>query len=387
MDKYLLIFLTALLLACSSDNEEQAGGSAVADVIDYTVTIDDTSTRGIIANTTKFLTDGRQFRVWAYMDDGNGGACNTPMISDYNRNALTAVDVTYNAVRQQWRTQDSYWWPRPEYAVDFYAIYPTEYEYNSNQILTFNTTNKTLDYTAPTNPDDAVDVMYATYHGQRDGTEKPNQRKGVPLQFHHALCQVSFCGKLSDLLVSLGWTVDINSITLCNVNSKGSLVLTTGAYSIHTRQFTSLEIPADYIFTMNADRQPLTTASNNIPLTSPTVVTMLLPQTLTAWDNTNANQKMGTTAPSTSNCYLRVAMTIKDSNGNYIIGNATTDAIVYSPFDCGVTGGWKSGDQYRYNLTFTGGYDAAGNPVIQDIGITAAIMPWTTTTVDGVATH
>ena len=403
MDKYLWILLVALLLAsCSAnDSEEQAGGSAVASAVSYDVTTDDAATRSVIANTQAFLTDGRQFRVWAFMKK-DGTNTWSHMTSDYNDNELQAVDITYVAYRNEWTTTETYYWPRPEFAVDFYAIYPTEYEYNSNQILTFNTTNKTLDYTAPTNPDNAVDVMYATYHGQRNGEEKPDQRKEVKLKFYHALTQVSFYGKLSDLLVSLGWTVDINSITLCNVPSQGSLQLVTTTdpnVNQSASQFTNRSTPANYGFNMNPDRQTLTTATNAVLLTSPTAVAMLLPQKLTPWNKSSEI----TSSATNIGCYLKVGLTIKDGQGKYIIGTETTDHVVYAPFYCGIYAdsdtnnngdrgtendlGWQSGNHYKYTLKFNGGYDATGHPVIQDIGFTAAIQPWITTEVTGTATH
>ena len=401
MDKYLLILLAALLLAsCSAnDSEEQAGGSAIASAVSYDVTTDDAATRGVIANTQAFLTDGRQFRVWAFMKK-DGTNTWSPMTSDYNDNELQEVDVTYVAYRNEWTTYandginpETYYWPRPEYAVDFYAIYPTKYEYNSNQILTFNTTNKTLDYTAPTNPDHAVDVMYATYHGQRNGEEKPNHSKAAVLKFYHALTQVSFYGKLSDLLVSLGWTIDVNSITLCNVPSQGSLQLKTTTnpdVNLSDKQFTNRSTPADYVFKMNSARQTLSNATNSVLLTSPTAVAMLLPQLLTAWNKTSQ-------IATTTGCYLKIGLTIKDENDEYIIGTGTKDAVVYAPFYCRVYEesdtsnetdiGWQPGIHYKYTLKFNGGYDATGHPVIQDIGFTAAIQPWITTEVTGTATH
>ena len=388
MDKYLLILLAALLLAsCSAnDSEEQAGGSAVASAVSYDVTTDDAATRGIIANTQAFLTDGRQFRVWAFMKKGTDPE--QVMTSDYNSSPLQSVDVTYIAYRNEWWTYandginpETYYWPRPEYAVDFYAIYPTEY----NNLLTFNTTNKTLDYTAPTDPDAAVDVMYATYHGQRDGTEKPNQRKAAVLKFYHALTQVSFYGHLSSLLNSLGWHVDVNSIKLCNVPRTGSLQLrTTDDPENHPSdaQFTIPNTPtlANYEFKMNPNVQRLTTYSTptnvltgKTLLTSPTDVAMLLPQELTAWDT-------NTEISATEDCYLAVDLRIWDTTSeSYILGTNADDGFVtvYAPFNCGVTGGWLSGQHYKYILTFNGGYDSQGAAVIQPIGITASIEDWT----------
>ena len=376
MNKYLWILLTTLLLAsCSaSDADEQAGGSAAAGVISYTVTADN-ATRGVIADTQEFLTDGRQFRVWSFMQK-NGTGDWTPMTSDYNTTALQAVDVTYVAWRNEWisyaadgTTRETYYWPRPEYKVNFYAVYP-----NKNY---FNTTNKTLDYTVPANQTD-VDLMYATAQGQRDGTEKPNERKGVALNFHHALTQVSFYGKLSALLASFGWTVNINGITLCNIYSKGSLTPVPekdGTVTEQPTQFINLEMPADYALAMNPSRQSLTTSTDEITLTSEEDVTMLLPQTLTAWKINTENT--GSEKPVTTGSYLAVKMNIRDSKG-YILGSETADVTVFAPFDCGVSGGWESGKHYRYSLLINGGYDALGKPVVKDLEITAAITPWTT---------
>lgn len=367
MDKYLLILLAALLLAsCSAnDSEEQAGGSAIAGAVSFDVTTDDAATRGIIANTQAFLTDGRQFRVWAFMQNGNDPE--VEMTSDYNSHGLQDVIVTYVAYRDEWTTTETYYWPRPKYAVSFYAVYP-----NSD---IFNKTNKTLDYTVPVD-NSTQDVMYATAYGQRDGTEKANERKGVELKFHHALSQISFYGKLTTTLESFGWTIDVNSITLCNVMSHGELPMNVIKDPVNDHlatQFTSpsLSTPVNYSFVMNTDRTTISDDTEYILLTSPTDVTMLLPQSLTAWNKTTEITPSATNIGS----YLKIGLRIKDAT-NYVLGDATTDAIVYAPFDCGVAGGWLAGQHYKYKLAFNGGYNALGHPVIKDISISAAIAPW-----------
>lgn len=383
MKRYLWILIAAPLLAsCSaSDAEEQAGGSATASVVSYDVTTDDITTRAAIANTEEFLTDGRQFRVWAFMKKDNTDTW-TAMTSDYNDRPLQAVDVTYVKWRNEWLTYDAnnptttvvYYWPRPEYAVNFYAVYP--------KTITFTPETKKLSYTVPVDGMDN-DVMYATHAGQRDGTEKAGQRKAASMDFHHALTQVSFYAKLHSDLVSLGWQVEVNSITLCNVKSQGTLQLNASA--TNDDQFAELSSPVNYSLAMNADRLAVTTGeAGNVPLTSPTNIAMLLPQQLTAWNN--ASETSGTTTPTTDGCYLAVSLMVKDSENSPVFGS---DPItVFSPFDCGVADGWKSGLRYKYTLTIKGGYNAKGSPVISPMGITAAIQPWNTDAApDGTATH
>lgn len=385
MKRYLWIFIAAPLLAsCSaSDAEEQAGGSATASVVSYDVTTDDITTRAAIANTEEFLTDGRQFRVWAFMKKDNTDTW-TAMTSDYNDQPLQAVDVTYVKWRNEWLTYDAnnptttvvYYWPRPEYAVNFYAVYP--------KTITFTPETKKLSYTVPVDGMDN-DVMYATHAGQRDGTEKAGQRKAASMDFHHALTQVSFYAKLHSDLVSLGWQVEVNSITLCNVKSQGTLQLNASA--TNDDQFAELSSPVNYSLAMNADRLAVTTGeAGNVPLTSPTNIAMLLPQQLTAWNNASASETSGTTTPTTDGCYLAVSLMVKDSENSPVFGS---DPItVFSPFDCGVADGWKSGLRYKYTLTIKGGYNAKGSPVISPMGITAAIQPWNTDDApDGTATH
>lgn len=385
MKKYLWIFITALLLAsCSAqETEEQASGSATASAVTYTVTTDDVTTRGAIANTAEFLTDGRQFRVWAFMKKDGSSDEWTAMTSDYSETPLQAVDVTYVAWRNEWLTYDAdhntvvYYWPRPEYKVNYYAVYPAA-DY-------FNTNSKTLDYTVPAE-NTSVDLMYATRQGQRTGHERPQEKKAVPLIFHHALTQVSFYGHLSSVLDALGWNIEIKNISICNVKSQGKLSLVTDEdYDNHPKHFADLSALVDYPMVMNPDIQPLTnysTPTNQIAgkvlLTSSSDIAMLLPQELVAWNN--STEKSGSEKPSTNGCYLAVALRIKDTTtGNYIFGTSADDGFitVYSPFDCGVTDGWQSGLHYKYVLTFNGGYDAQGARIIQPIGISASITDWT----------
>ena len=197
----------------------------------------------------------------------------------------------------------------------------------------------------------------------------------MPLTFHHALSQIAFKGKISS--DNQGWTVDVSKIEICNVNGSGTLDLTQA-----TKTWTNLSAPADYevglrsgIGTLAYYESGTTTVAEAQNLTADDGVLLLMPQVLTAWDNTAVNV---TTATNTG-CYLAVTCYIRSASED-IRGTTTTHQTVYVPFDNGTTG-WLAGKKYTYTLNFGAGLDADGNGITTDdttaITITTTVTDWT----------
>ena len=139
---------------------------------------------------------------------------------------------------------------------------------------------------------------------------------------------------------------------------------------------------------INAKHLTLTTTSveqdadeNNVPLTSPTDVAMLMPQTLAAWNP--ATEKTGTTVPTTNGGYLAIRMRIVDGDNHYHLGTASTYETVFVPFAID----WAASTSYTYTLTFGLGLNPSGVSKKQPITIECAIQPWASTTVSATATH
>ena len=365
----------------------------------YNVSADDASTRGgeAIYNST-FATAGRQFKLWSYMSSHTGETEPNlvPMTSDFNSNPMTDIVVTYDATKHTWKTpadKGVFYWPRPKYRLYTYAVYPSTALFDAGLA---SETTKSLDYTTTAISGDD-DLMYAAFTDQRPSRDNSEKSRAVTLTFHHALTQIAFYGKLSPLFESFGWTVEVNSITVCNINSKGKFEFTPTELNASTLNITPADpsVPINYGLAMNTETNTesieISDTEEATALTSPTAVTMLMPQTVTPWDKTIA----ATDANNTGG-YLAISLRIIERHAGeneesdtyiYPLDSSGNFVTVYVPFDSttdGTTPGpWGAGKLYKYLLTFGVGNSVGGNPIIQPISIEAAIAPWQEVTVSG----
>jgi hypothetical protein len=415
---YVLNALAVLQLwSCSSDEVVSTSGQPESEVqMTFDVLAEQATTRGdVISSTESFTQVGRKFKLWCWMTDGTG---TYPMTSDFNSTPLTAVDVTYTAATYKvpagWYADQTFYWPRPKYRADFYAIYP------ANTVTSFTDTPKTIAYTPESPYDGNTDLMYATYSDQRAERDNSEKSRTVFLKFNHAMAQIMFFGKLSAEFKTLGYNVEVKKIEIRNMNGAGVFTLKSafedlgtdyqianitdnsenkekrigGASAMSFTPYTSTlttYTPAMNI-TGNAgdpDHLLLDNDETAISLTSPTDILMVLPQNLPAWDN--STETTGTTSPATSGGYLAIDLRIVDisggadspvyplkSNGDYVTvyvpfgstsdGRVTASATTSSP--------WVGGKLYKYNLIFGVGLSAGGKSIIQPLVIEAAIAPW-----------
>ena len=185
--------------------------------------------------------------------------------------------------------------------------------------------------------------------------------------------------------------MEVGGISICNINAGGTL-----DFDASTPAITPAATPVlqNYTMTMNENRPVLDAltvkqddAGQDIPLTSPTEITAVIPQKPDAWDPSTE------TIAATSGCYLAIQMKIKDAEGLYQMGDADNYHTVYIPFSTFVLNinedmiSWQASKTYSYTLTFGAGYDAAGSASLQTITVTGAIKPWSSTTIDSEATH
>ena len=383
MARYLILIFASLLLILGCTQEETAGDKTSTNtepLVTFLAAANE-PTRGKAMSGDLDVTSN--FRVYATKQRREG--------DHPYPNALEEVWVNGDVVSYQsielnpqyhvwvWKTDADYHWPQDMYFVNFYAVHP-----ESAPVISDILTSKVVNYDGTTHyitGDD--DLMLAKIEKTRrydsnytSVTDLLGDNCTVNLTFHHLLSQIMFYGRLSNLFDSYGWTVEVGGITIHNVNSAATAQFTTTGFSITPA---STSVPRDYTLAMNANRQPITTTNvakdndgKDIPLTSPTDVTMLVPQTLTAW--VPASISGGTTIASnpSSNSYLEIAIRIKDRNNLYVMGTADSYHTIYAPFSTS----WQTAKRHNYYLTFGGGYDAEGNSVLQTLSIEAAITPW-----------
>lgn len=379
----LLAFAT-LLFGCTQEEQNAATPATTVGepVVTFLAAAND-PTRGTAMSGT--LSTDATFRVYATQIQRNGntiadGAEETVIIGN--------TDVDDNVVSYQripamgkepytwvWKTNADYYWPDDTYFVTFYAIHPASAP-ALNSILG----SKSFDFTNT----NSTDLMYATVKTHRDDQQfttvldNVGYNSAVRLQFHHALAQVVFYGKLSSQFAAWGYRVEVQSIQVCNVNSKGSYVFTgrdadMGLTSAITYFAADPIVRRNYSAAM-ATETIVSSPTDAIRLTAADDVLLMLPQRLTPWNITTENT--GSDSPSTLNSYLAIQMRIRNSDGDYLLGDASNGVTVFVPFDCGVSSGWQASKRYNYTLEFGVGYYANGVARIQPIVITAAIQDW-----------
>lgn len=398
----LLPVAATLLSGCSSDVVVEEASSDV--LITYQVSADHVETRGEAISNSSFPKAGRKFKLWCWMTDDNG-ATYRAMTSDFNTNPLTDIDVTYTA-GTGWTTSETFYWPRPRYRADFYAIYPPETSSNPSGVATsFTATTKTITYTSF---DGNTDLMYATYSDQRAEKDVREKHRSATLNFYHATTQVMFFGKLSSQLNNFGWEVEVKDITIYNVKADGTFtfqpydaakVTKPEAMTFALKEGASTRV---YSPTMNYPESEATQEikkikidatsmadNHEVQLTSSSDALMLLPQDLKPWDSDN--EKSGTVSPTTSGGYLAINLrAVQHQTGEqpdiYPLKADGGFVTVYVPFGSTTDGAtiasstvqspWLAGKLYKYILTFGVGLSAGGKTVIQPIKIEAAIAPW-----------
>lgn len=333
----LLSALILLLCGCTADDDTAPDDSVRFDVQT------ESSTRGsVIGGTTLPATE--TFRVYAWKTVGSE---TTVMMT------RDAADQESNVVSNQqgvWTTKRRYYWPTDEGAtVSFYAFYPKDHTVRNTG------GDLTVEFTIPAAVASQSDMMAA----KCEDLSLANTTGGAaPLGFRHLTSQVSFQARLTSVFA--GWQVDVRSIRLCNVNSRGSYSYSTAAVTP-----ASPAVLQNYDLVMAGATAAVTSTTEPVALTSATDVAMLMPQTLTAWDRTSETSSSG--APSTTGCYIAIGCTITDSNGLRAFSGNT-----YVPLPAE----WLPARHYNYLLEFGSGYTGQGDPSVANVALSCAITDW-----------
>ena len=347
--------LPLALAGCSTSDDSLADTAQMS--IAYQVSTEQAQTRGETITNDNFGEKGQKFKLWGWMTDINGEA---PMNSEFNERALQDVVVTYRSERNEWTADNTYFWPKPRYRADFYAYYPAD--------APFEATSKTITYTEF---DGNTDLMFATYSDQRPDKDVLETQRMAYLSFYHATAQLQFYGKLSEQFANLGYKVEVESITLHNVNKCNTLTLDASDNGIGEKPgkktaltFETASNPGDYPLVMNTTDGNLPTVSSEddaTQLTSATDVLMILPQTLTAWNPVTE------TITTTSGSYIELKLRAIAPDNTYPLEKNEGFITVYAPFtspDDGST--FNFGNIYKYTITLGA-----------TVALTAEITPWT----------
>ncbi len=356
MKRLLLAFLPFFLLGCSSDVPEKKEQAEYENNVPITfdVSTENVKTRAEAITDANFATDNRQFRIWGWMTDTEADDPQPiRLMSNYNTSPLYGLEVTCQS--GTWSIDPSFgvfYWPRPKYRIDCYAVYPKDARFNASA--------KSFDYTdgnpaAPV-PGNA-DIMYATYQGKRAGRDLSEKSKAVELSFSHILSQVQFKASKSSEL-----TVSITSLEICNVHCYGTF--TVGVIGTDTPSWDTPTGLRSYSLPLKSASVSLTGEAQS--LNAADGMLMLIPQTRTKWDTsqTIAANDAGGGAKGT---YLKIGCSVTMGGSEY-----SDNGYVYLPLDID----WTMGYNYTYTLGFGTGYASNGEKTLTDITLTATVTDW-----------
>lgn len=210
---------------------------------------------------------------------------------------MTNEKVGYNTADNVWITESTtYYWPKGG-ALDFICYSP----YSTSGVPTVEEEAITYDsWDVSLNPD--VDLMYADKASDLTGNIATYYYSGVPVLFRHALAKVAFTMRLaySEKTPSTGdktkWEVEVDSIALKNVRTRGSLelVLENGEWALPGNRVWACDTTkADIGFDCSAlevfkDTQPQTISESMFVLPQPLDLGQKIVMTLTVktWRDT-----------------------------------------------------------------------------------------------------
>lgn len=367
--------MVAGFASCSNEDEVSGNSQAGLDTRSigfYGTRVDGSAvgTRGYATTEANALTQIGSFQTWAY-DDTTDGL--------YMGASATSGRVVTGDGAGAWSYSPQQFWPVNP--LNFVAVTPaaaptggtlTHSTASASNVVTLTST-----FVNPTDVENQVDIMYAS----ADDIEKGDYTGNVPFTFKHALSQIVFKGKFND--AGAVTKVTIAEISLCNINSAGTLVYTStdGFYGGAEQPATS-GTPAN--FTLDAgdlegavfdvadvltpavlyeDADEAAAAGKEVgDVKTPAVLRgttpfnltisenatkknawMMIPQTTAAWAGPAAIN-----ATPASGAYLKVRAQI-EKDGVVILGNAAADAL-YIPLSIN----WDRSKKYIYTLEFNG---------------------------------
>lgn len=364
--------MTAVLLTgCSTDEEIANIETSAKNAIGFNIVSNGTETKAIIHNNGSTNFD---FDVFAF----NSETKELFMGDQSNEYSHDGVEIIYNDGKWDYKNPaDLAYWPTS--SLDFYAVSPATFDSNLSANLTWlihsdeqKISYATFDEFGNNNGGiKNLDVMYAVAKNQVKGTNSGV----VKLNFKHTLSQVLFRAKVQ----YESMVVTINEMKVHNFAHGGIFTIPEGEPAQSNWSGTTTWVGAYTVKKAGTDITVSTTEG-----TEPTWIStesdpmLFIPQQLTAWETTPGNAVSKDTGNENGHSYLEIVMKLTQ-NGQYLIGTESSYQKIYVPFtnvDTNNTTGWEPGKRYIYTLTFGGGYDDGGKPILTPITFDAEVTNW-----------
>lgn len=363
-----LVASSALVFTSCSDNDDSTAGQASKakkeNAISFrALTPTSASTRATGITPSNYLELMKDFKVWAYF------ANNAKNAGSYYVGAEGENGIFINGNgKGAWgyrNSEDMLYWPSADDgALNFYAITPAS---NDNYVYS----GSSVTYTVPTDNKKQVDLMFAQANNQL----KTTNGGVVALNFQHALSQIRFTGES----MSKSMKVEVKGITIKNVVNSGTVNMKNiTASSLGTQRSNYAVGLASAASLSYGSTTALNDADGNL---------LLVPQTLTKWENTKEHKVATTDADSKGQSYLAVECKMysvtADGKKNYLLGSDSSYGTAYIP----LAATWLPGNIYTYNLRFAdptsdvpGGSDDKGDPIMTPITYTVTVSNWNSVT-------
>lgn len=368
--------IAALLTGCSTDEEIANIETSAKNAIGFNIVSNSAETKATIYNNGSTNFD---FDVFAF-NSTTGDLFMGTHQEDFGHDG---VDIVYKDSKWDYKNPDDLaYWPSDGSKLSFYAISPatiTEYDDRIRYSWLIHGPKATEDPEVTNkisctlvdeygNAGTNYDLMYATAFKYDKGT---NNTK-VKLTFKHTLSQVIFKGTTSNASLK----ADIKSIRMYNIKHSGEFKIPA---DLQAGSDNYARAPKSTDWTLKESKHSVAAkmAGDNVlvdntgvkDLSKTDEPILVIPQVLTPWSTTTSTD---------DNSYLEISMKLTQ-NGQYVIGTESTYQTIYVPFinvDTNNTTGWEPGKRYIYTLTFGGGYDKNGNPILTPITFEPTVEDW-----------
>lgn len=363
--------MTAVLLTgCSTDEEIANIETSAKNAIGFNIVSNGAETKAIIHNNGSTNFD---FDVFAF-NHKTGALFMGDQSNEYSHDG---VEIIYNDGKWDYKNPaDLAYWPTN--SLDFYAVSPATFDQNLYANLTWlihsdeqKISYTTIDEFGNNDGTKNLDVMYAVAKDQVKGTNSGV----VKLNFKHTLSQVLFRAKVQ----YESMVVTINEMKLHNFAHGGIFTIPEGepaqsnwsGTATWVGAYTVKKAGTDITVSTTGETEPTWISTESDPM-------LFIPQQLTAWETTPGNAVSKDTGNDKGHSYLEIVMKLTQ-NGQYLIGTESSYQKIYVPFtnvDTNNTTGWQPGKRYIYTLTFGGGYDDGGKPILTPITFDAEVTNW-----------
>ncbi|MDE7179715.1 MAG: fimbrillin family protein [Muribaculaceae bacterium] len=300
-------------------------------------------------------------------------------ISDFYVTALYNDSTLFDKVNfvkgsdNYFESSHNYYWPGETDSVSnmvkFYAYYPSEDALGAD--ITLTNSRKVMENFSPAeNIADQVDFITANTQGVRAQYEKT----GVPLTFDHRLAQIEVRAKSDDT----DYTYTVTGVRIGRAEYLANFDFSTNTWTLddwHDR------------ICYDASCSPIVLGSEAVSIMGDGGNAMLLPQTLTAWDNAPHHDPDNVARGS----YLSVLVRIESKAGAVVYPFASDKKLdsngqprKYAWTAVPISGTWEQGKKYIYTLDFTNGAGTTdpdepvpGVPVLGDpLKFTVKVNDW-----------